>query len=235
MSRKYSPRHAAPKKKRSGSFLTVFALLLIIAMLGYAAYVYWPAPSHQSLPRPEPAPVTEEVHIPTSQAVEMYIPHLEFHASFEEGSCRSVNGAIDPATLDLACTYTSEDRPYQLPGTDAEDIVVIAGHAAAGTPAVFDDLYNARTDEHQVQVGDLMYIRTLESGENWLAYTATDLHDPPKTGLSMSDEIWGTEATPGRLLTISCIQPINPFAPAVRNAVVGWQYSGTTFESPVAA
>ena len=33
---------------------------------------------------------------------------------------------------------------------------------------------------------------------------------------------------PGRLLTISCIQPANPLKAAVRNAVVGWQFEGTT-------
>ena len=33
---------------------------------------------------------------------------------------------------------------------------------------------------------------------------------------------------PGRFLTISCIQLANPLEPGVRNAVVGWQYEGTT-------
>ncbi|WP_241807368.1 hypothetical protein [Corynebacterium diphtheriae] len=31
---------------------------------------------------------------------------------------------------------------------------------------------------------------------------------------------------PGRLLTISCIQPANLLEAAVKNAVVGWQYRG---------
>ena len=31
---------------------------------------------------------------------------------------------------------------------------------------------------------------------------------------------------PGRLLTITCIQPANPFQDSVRNAVIGWQYQG---------
>ena len=33
---------------------------------------------------------------------------------------------------------------------------------------------------------------------------------------------------PGRLLTISCVQPANLFHPSVRNAVVGWQFTGVT-------
>lgn len=40
---------------------------------------------------------------------------------------------------------------------------------------------------------------------------------------------------PGRLLTISCIQPANPLAAAVRNAVVGWQYRGVGEEYPAGA
>ena len=235
----YAPRHAKPKNNQGKNFLAFVAILLIIIMLGYAAIVYWPsnrqAAAPEPAPAPAPAPVAEDVHIPNSPAIEMYIPHLDLHADFEDVPCRTVNGVIDPVTLDLACVYTSDDRPYQLPGTDAEDIVVIAGHTGGGVSAVFDDLYDGRTDEHRVNVGDVMYIRTVDSGDQWLSYTASDLHDPPKTGLATSDDIWGTEPTPGRLLTISCVQPANPFAPSVRNAVVGWQYSGATTESPLPA
>ncbi|WP_406992222.1 hypothetical protein, partial [Acinetobacter baumannii] len=66
------------------------------------------------------------------------------------------------------------------------------------------------------------------SDQNWLIYAATDLHDPDKQGLAGDSSAWGDDATPGRLLTISCIQPANPLEAAVRNAVVGWQYEGTT-------
>ena len=178
---------------------------------------------------PERAPAPEDIHvdadIPVSQPVEMVVPNLGIDAEFEGGSCRVVDGAINPATRDLACAYTADGRPYSLPGTDAGDIVVIAGHTGLGVSGVFDRLYNGREDKHNVSLGDDLYVRTQDSGDLWLKYTATDLHDPEKQGLPDSTDIWGEGPMPGRLLTISCIQPANPFAPSVRNAVVGWQFS----------
>ena len=170
-----------------------------------------------------PAPL--EVSVDPSKPVEMYIPSLDLRAEFEQESCATTDGAIDPDSMSKACTYTADDRPYSLPGTDASDIVVIAGHTGAGVPAVFNDLYDGSADKHQVHIGDELFVRTEESGDLWLVYEATDLHEPEKSGLSQSEEIWGTSATPGRLLTISCIQPANLLQAAVKNAVVGWQYS----------
>lgn len=169
-----------------------------------------------------PAPL--DVTVEPSRPVEMYIPGIDLHAEFESNDCATSDGAIDPDTMSEACVYTADDRPYSLPGTDASDIVVIAGHTGAGVPAVFNDLYNGSAEEHQVSIGDEMFIRTQESGDLWLVYEATDMHEPEKSGLSQSEEIWGTSATPGRLLTISCIQPPNLLKAAVKNAVVGWQY-----------
>lgn len=166
--------------------------------------------------------------IPPSQAVEMFIPAIDVHAEFQDGSCRVKDGAINPETMDKACTYTAGDRPYSLPGTNSPDIVVIAGHTGAGVPAVFNNLYDGSADHHRVQVGDKLYVRTADSGDNWLVYTATDLHDPMKEGLSEDSSIWGEGASPGRLLTISCIQPANPLQSSIRNAVVGWQFQGTS-------
>ncbi|TYR20989.1 hypothetical protein FYJ87_02855 [Corynebacterium urealyticum] len=166
--------------------------------------------------------------IDPSPVIEMYVPALKMHATFEEGPCRVKDGAINPDTMDKACTYTSEDKPYSLPGTNAKDIVVITGHTGAGVPAVFNDLYDGAKDKHKVSIGDKLYLRTQASGDTWLVYSATDLHDPEKEGLSQSPEIWGEGPMPGRLLTISCIQPANLLAPAVRNAVVGWQFQGTS-------
>lgn len=166
--------------------------------------------------------------IAPSAAEEMFIPTIDVHADFEDGACRVKDGAIDPATLDKACTYTADDKPYSLPGTSSPDVVVIAGHTGAGVPAVFDNLYDGSADHHRVKIGDKLYLRTADSGDNWLVYAATDLHDPVKEGLSEDSSVWGEGATPGRLLTISCIQPANPLESSVRNAVVGWQFQGTS-------
>lgn len=49
----------------------------------------------------------------------MFILAIDVHAQFATGACRVVDGAIDPDTMDKACTYTAADRPYSLPGTNA--------------------------------------------------------------------------------------------------------------------
>lgn len=163
-------------------------------------------------------------HIEASRPQEMVIPAIDLDAKFDDTDCRVVKGNVDPGGLSKACAYTAPDKPYQLPGTDASDVVVIAGHAAAGVPAVFDKLYNPSQNTHTLKLGDTMYLRTSASGQWWLKYVVTDLHDPMKNALANDPEIWGNAATPGRLLTISCVQPANPFEDSVRNAVIGWHF-----------
>lgn len=163
-------------------------------------------------------------HIEASRPEEMVVPAIDMKAKFEDGDCRVVKGNVDPGGLGKACAYTAPDKPYQLPGTDAGDIVVIAGHAAAGVPAVFDKLYNPAENAHTLKLGDTMYLRTADSGDWWLKYEVTDLHDPMKDALANAPEIWGNDPTPGRLVTISCVQPANPFEDSVRNAVIGWRF-----------
>ncbi|WP_414627433.1 class F sortase, partial [Corynebacterium sp.] len=180
-----------------------------------------PAPSASAASAIAP-PSTEAV--PVSRPVQLAVPSLGMDAPVEQEDCRVVGDVIDPASLREACAYTAPDRPYSLPGSDAPDVVVIAGHTGAGVPAVFNSLFDGRSNRHTVSIGDVLYVRTRESGSNWLAYRATDLHEPRKEGLAESAEIWGTGPTPGRLLTISCIQPANPLANSVQNAVVGWQF-----------
>lgn len=170
-------------------------------------------------------------HIEASRPQEMVIPAIDLDAKFDDTDCRVVKGNVDPGGLSKACAYTAPDKPYQLPGTDASDVVVIAGHAAAGVPAVFDKLYNPSQNTHTLKLGDTMYLRTGASGEWWLKYVVTDLHDPMKNALANDPEIWGNAATPGRLLTISCVQPANPFEDSVRNAVIGWRFDSVVHDA----
>ena len=200
--------------------LALFGLFHVSGLLGEGGgdnEVAVTSPEHN-------APMVDEIS--PSRPLEMTVPKLGLHANFEPDVCKYKNGAIDPSTLSEACVYTAEDRPDSLPGTNAPDIVVVAGHAAAGVPAIFDKLYDPGNERHTVAIGDAMYVRTEQSGERWLKYQATDLHEPEKSALSQSADIWGTGPMPGRLLTITCIQPANPFAPSVKNAVVGWQFQG---------
>ena len=217
------PAQRTPARRRG---LTL-AAILAVAVLGIAAAVGLTTGSESPTPPPptevaaEPAAVIEP-----SPAVEMSIPSIDVRADFEDGSCRVKDDKINPDSMREACTYTAEGKPYSLPGSDSPDIVVIAGHTGAGVPAVFNNLYDGRANEHKVSIGDKLYLRTENSGDEWLVYTATDLHDPSKDGLEQDSSIWGEGPMPGRLLTISCIQPANLLAAAVRNAVVGWQFDG---------
>lgn len=207
--------------------------LVAVALVVVAAAAMCARPEPESDPVPA-APVDSvrevtPVRIEQSRPLEMRIPAIELSAEFESGDCRVRDGAINPATMSLACAYTAADRPYELPGTGASDVVVTAGHASAGRPGVFDALYDASRDAHTVSVGDTLYMRTEASdaaGGKWLRYVATDLHEPTKDALSADPAVWGTGPTPGRLLTISCIQPL--LSDSVRNAVVGWQFEGVS-------
>ncbi|WP_260857830.1 sortase family protein [Corynebacterium singulare] len=205
-------------------------VLLILAIVFVGIVAALNVNNESDAPPPQPTEVVAEpaTVIEPSPAVEMYIPAIDVRAEFEEGSCRVKDNKINPDSMSKACTYTADDKPYALPGTDSPDIVVIAGHTGAGVPAVFNNLYDGRADEHKASIGDKLYLRTENSGEQWLVYTATDLHDPSKDGLEQDTSIWGEDPMPGRLLTISCIQPANLLAAAVRNAVVGWQFEGVT-------
>lgn len=220
------PPHVYKRRRRVAVILLVLFVLLFIRACVPSEHdremKAWREQANQALE--QPLDVGEE--IAPSRPVEMRVPSVGLTAKFEDGDCRFKDGAIDPDTLSEACAFTAKDKPYVLPGTTSEDIVVIAGHAAAGVPAVFDKLYDVKEQRHTVHAGDTMYLKTKESGDRWLKYQATDLHEPDKKGLSQSAEIWGNVPMPGRLLTISCIQPANPFEDAVRNAVIGWQLQG---------
>lgn len=217
-----------PKRVGTGAVLTV--LLVLVGTVFGASQIE--RPSQEEVDEVVAKEIVPEpvVHIEPSPALEMMVPKLDMYAVFEEEACRVKDGAIDPATMDYACTYTADDRPYSLPGTDADDIVVIAGHTGAGVSGVFDELYDGGNDEHKVEIGDTLYLRTATSGDQWLVYRATDMHSPQKELLAGDPNIWGESATPGRLLTISCVQPL--LQTSVRNAVVGWQYEGVTDNAP---
>lgn len=213
--------------------------LVLAAALPLAACSTSQEPAPEEPTRVTAAPPTVEATPPEAVEqgwpVEMIIPKLGITAQFQDESCAVKDDAIAPNTLDEACVYVSPDKPYALPGSDSPDIVVVAGHTGAGVRAVFDKLYDGAADHHTVAIGDALYVRTATSGDRWLRYLATDLHDPEKGALPTDASVWGVGPTPGRLLTISCIQPANLLAQSVRNAVVGWQYDGVAEAGEVGA
>lgn len=206
------------------------ALLLLVVLVSLPVRCGKDEPDPVSEP-PVPAPAT----LGQSRPLEMFIPSVGLRAQFEDGPCRVRADALDPATLDKACVYTASDRPYSLPGPGAEDLVVVAGHTGAGVHGVFDQLFDGSSDQHTIHVGDMLYLRTADSeaaGGKWLSYRATDLHDPVKEVMASDVDIWGDGPRPGRLLTISCIQPRNILADSVRNAVIGWQFASVLDAPP---
>ena len=240
--RRFKPQPARVyKRRRWGAFILVLFLVLLYIRACVPSehdreMKAWQEQAERYTSPVAEAPVApDEVEgtVEKSRPLEMAIPSLGLRANFEDGTCRFKDGAIDPESLGDACVFTAENKPYELPGTDSGDIVVIAGHAAAGVPAVFDKLYDAAGEKHTIAPGDTLYVRTEASGENWLKYQATDLHEPEKEGLSQSAEIWGDGPMPGRLLTITCVQPANPFQDSVRNAVIGWQLQGVVDQEEV--
>ena len=217
--------------------IAALLILFLLVRAGFKALLH-DEPSDPPVAAPETSVSAEPrrqaaASIAQGRPVEMVVPVLGLRAGFEQGDCRVVDGKIDPKSMDKACALTGEGYPYELPGTDAGDIVVVAGHTGAGVDAVFNKLYDGKAERHTVATGDTLFVRTETSGEDWLKYTATDLHDPDKGALASNTEIWGTGPMPGRLLTISCIQPANLLADSVRNAVVGWQLAGTATDDEV--
>lgn len=210
--------------------IAAVALVIAAAILVFTAVQTWRYSHVSNADGVNVGEVNEETIAPIAQSMplEMVIPAINLRAAFEPGNCRFKNGAIDPASMDKACVFTAENRPYQLPGTATPDITVIAGHTGAGVPGVFNGLYDGAGDRHTVNVGDQLFLKTVESGERWLVYRATDLHSPDKQSLGEDESVWGAGPMPGRLLTISCIQPVNPLASSVKNAVVGWQFVGVS-------
>lgn len=225
------------RKNKTATRVIIFLTIVIVGMALIFLTLSWvtsPSVQRTSVPAVSVSEVEDSsaMVVEPSAAVEMAIPALDVQAQFEDKPCRLKDGAINPVTMDLACVYTDEQYPYSLPGTESGDIVVIAGHTGALEEGVFDRLYDGTWDRHTVEAGDQLFLRTHASGDQWLVYTATDFHSPEKDGLSTSEEIWGADPMPGRLLTISCVQPANPFAASIPNAVVGWQLEGVT-DAPV--
>lgn len=224
---------ATARSRRIPRALVDFLVLfVVIAAIAGGAHVLGFGPFANSGTDVDRADVTdvqlaeETVELAESAPLEMSIPVLGLRAGIDPDPCPLTDGALDPAGLATACYYVAEDRPYTLPGSDTADLSVLAGHAAAGRPAVFDDLYDTAGETFTLAEGDELLVRTEASGDSWLVYRATDFHAVGKSSLGGDPEVWGESAMPGRLLTISCIQPRNPFAAATDNVIVGWSFAG---------
>lgn len=134
---------------------------------------------------------------------------------------------IDPERdqITSACYYTAPDKPYRLPGSQTDDLVVLAGHTWRRGDAAFNFLWDWQRGAWSVAIGDEVWVRTQASGNAWLVYRAVSLHTPDKDGGLASDEsIWGTGPLPNRLLTIGCLQPSDQTQRSNKNVVVAWDF-----------
>ena len=71
----------------------------------------------------------------------------------------------------------------------------IRDSTGAAVPAGSNNLYDGSTNGHKVTIGDKLCVRTGNSAQNWLIYTATDLYDSGKQGLAGDSSVWGHEGT----------------------------------------
>ena len=215
---KPQPPHVYKRRRRVAVLLLNLFILLFIRACVPSEHdremKAWREQADQALQ--QPLDVGEE--IPPSRPVEMRVPSVGLTATFDDSNCDFNDGVLAPATDSSACAFTADDKPYALPGTTSSDIAVLAGSSGS-----FGPLYNTTSRTPTPSPGDALYLRTQESGERWLRYQATDIHNPDEEGLSQSAAIWGNVPMPGRLLTITSIQPDPADSRAVRYAIVGWQ------------
>ena len=193
-----------------------------------------PAPAGSAASEPR-APESGHEPIAASMPTEISLPGLGIVEPVVQELCPMTDRGPDPLHMMDVCFYTADDKPYVLPSTDQEDVAVMAGHAGARVPGVFDDVFDSVAGEFAVKPGDELRVRTVESGDTWLVYEATDFHSPTKEELAVDDEVWGEEPTPGRLLLLTCLQPADFDQPALHNAVVGYQFVGVADDDGVRA
>lgn len=185
-----------------------------------------------------PSPTTQGPVIAASQPTTLYIPRLKKTIRLSDKVCPTsiVNGEtmLDPDRKDYTkgCYFISKDYPYSLPGTDAPDLAVFAGHTARTIPsAAFNVFYNWQKGKFTVAKGDELWVKTVKSGKRWLVYAATDLMTPRKyaakgkVSLMNDPAIWGAAPTPGVAITIGCRQSPTPGVPSSENIVIKWRFS----------
>lgn len=214
------PPHVYKRRRRVAVLLLVLFVLLFIRACVPSEHdremKAWREQANQALE--QPLDVGEE--IAPSRPVEMRIPSLDMTATFDDKNCRVDGGAIVPASVDRACAFTADDRPYVLPGTSSGDIVVLAGDGGgAGT-------FRSLGDERSLTPGASMYLKTRESGDRWLKYQVTDLHEPYMGALPDTADIWGNVPMPGRLLTIARAAGTGSSEGDASFVVAGWQLQG---------
>lgn len=188
-------------------------------------------PSTTSQPSETPVTTVKKQFVAQSRPVEIYWPSLNVRRQIAEEVCPVAGQPpmIDPDRSKLmeACYLVGSKYVYELPGSEARDVVVLAGHTSRKRDTAFNPLYDWRNGRFTIALGQEMWVRTVASGDQWLVYRAVSTYTPGKYGGLMNDkEIWGSAPTPGVALTIGCAQPSDLSAHSSENIVIKWQFSG---------
>ena len=174
-----------------------------------------------------------------SAPTQIYLPRLGVTIDISDVApvcpVTTINGEpmLDPdrSNYTKACYFVDRRYPYALPGTNALDLAVLAGHTSRQFPSAFNVFYDWQNAQFTVRKGDELWLKTAESGGSWLVYTATDLLTPKKYAasgsVSLMDDpsVWGTAPTPGVLLTIGCLQPQDLGQRSSKNFVIKWRFT----------
>ena len=212
------------------------------------------------LPRSQPAATQPELEPETAERAESPLPtpskkaikvagsvpvKLRFPSIKDVGKvvtvpvatrCNWVDGSIDPdrTKMEAACYATKRDKPYVLPGTQAKDVAVIAGHTMKQVKGdkrqiAFNPLRQWTRDRVMLRSGDAVEVYTKASQKVAkscrLVYQVDKYWEIDKGRLAGADEVWGKKPMPNTLLLIGCKQ--RQGGPSLENVVWRAKLVGT--------
>jgi hypothetical protein len=157
--------------------------------------------------------------------VQIYIPNqnrdLVISTSVQPlGGCRSV---IDPPRSGPGWGGVFGCSDFAQPGTSSPSLAVLAGHSSRSLDTVFNRLYPQGSGLE----GQMVYLRTEDSGDRWLAYRIDRTYTPDQSQLPYLTAVWGGDgsSTAGRLVLVTC-QQTETSVTATANYVAVAQYVG---------
>jgi len=114
------------------------------------------------------------------------------------------NGVINPPLLTAAYFIDSYGHPVGSP-EEADNTLYIAAHSAGSGRNGFDPLLGSGQRDSALEAGDVIDVRT---AEGTVSYTVERTQRYDKKSLEDAADVW--EASPGRLVLITCFQRGGP-------------------------
>ena len=191
-----------------------------------------PETSERAEKSPSPAPSNKAVKIDSSVPVRLRFPSIKDGGKVVTvpvaTRCNWIDGSIDPdrTKMEAACYATRRGKPYVLPGTQAKDVAVIAGHTMKQIKGdkrqiAFNPLRQWTRDRVMLRAGDTVEVYTKASQKVAkscrLVYQVDKYWEIDKGRLAGADEVWGKKPMPNTLLLIGCKQ--RQGGPSLENVV----------------